>query len=270
MNNTRAVRDRELNPTEIERMRLLLSTFRDGSGQRVKNVDGSMPDYLGFERVTAIVLGGTTNESKHIFDVVAPGGPDRLPWGVSCKMASEASAKSNCWFMELSNSAKYLTAAIENRGVDWRTSPEKAGPILVGTVKSWHEAVRREFDVDASKYLLLTHDKAWREFQIISFGMDIVHAVDPAAIDWRVEGKNAEEGDPSSVAGYIDTDSGPLRLWQWYARSGGQLKFYPPKGWEEWSSVRFELEVAPVHDLQAKAEEYWPNLWGELDRARPE
>src|SRR5690606_25283606 len=84
MSIMQAVRDRPFNEVELEQVRLLLSTFRDGAGQRLK-VAGYMPDYLAFERVTALVLGGETNEDKGIFDVAVPR-PGGKSWGVSCKM----------------------------------------------------------------------------------------------------------------------------------------------------------------------------------------
>lgn len=259
VNDLQAVRDRPFDPDETEQMRLLLSTFRDGSGQRLKV--GFMPDFLSFERVTAYVLGGATNENKGIFDVAVPGGADRMPWGVSCKMASAQPAKNRCWFMELSNSAKYLTDALAAEGIHWQTRPEAAGPVLVATVGSWHERARGAYDVDASKYLLLTHDSRWRKFEIASFKIDILTRIAAADIRWVVEGREASVGRPSSVAGYIDADRGPHRLWQWFANSGGQLKFYPPIGWEEWRTGAFELAEPPVRDLKDKVEEYWPGGW---------
>ena len=80
------VRDRPMNSDEVERMRLVLSTFRDGSGQFVKSIGGYMPGYLDFERATALVCGGDTSEDKGIFDVAVPV-PGGLPFGVSCKMS---------------------------------------------------------------------------------------------------------------------------------------------------------------------------------------
>lgn len=173
-------------------MRLLLSTFRDGSGQRVKA--GFMPDFLSFERVTAYVLGGTTNEDKGVFDVAVPSGDDRKQWGVSCKMASTQPTKKCCWFMELSNSAKYLTDALEAEAVHWQTNPEAAGPILVTTVGSWHEKVREIYDIDASKYLLLTHDSRWRKFEMAAFDGHILTRIAATDIKWVVEGKQAAAG----------------------------------------------------------------------------
>lgn len=265
MTKVQALRDRPFTTTEIEQMRLLLSTFRDGSGQRVKA--GFMPDFLSFERVTAYVLDGTTNEDKGVFDVSVPGGACRDTWGVSCKMASTQPRKNSCWFMELSNSAKYLTDALGAQGIDWPSSPEAAGPILVATVGSWHEKVRRAYDVEASKYLLLTHDSRWCKFEVASFNIDVLTRVPAADIAWVVEGRTAAAGKPSSVAGYIDTGYGSHRLWQWYANSGGQLKFYPPIGWEEWRTGEFELAKPPVRDLKEKVEEYWPGAWPEAATA---
>lgn len=256
------LRDRPLTPSELERLRLVLSTFRDGSGQRVKY--GFMPDFLSFERATAYVLGGSTNEDKGVFDVTVAGPSGRKPWGVSCKMASAQPVRNRCWFMELSNSSKYLSDAIETAGFRWRDEPHKAGPILVATVGSWHDRARLDYDVDASKYLLLTHDSRWRLFELAAFDIHVLTRVPAQRIEWVVEGREAALGRPSSVAGYIETSNGPHRLWQWFANSGGQLKFYPPVGWEEWRSGAFALEEPPVHDLRSKVDTYWPDAWPDV------
>lgn len=249
------VRDRAFTPAELEQLRLLLSTFRDGSGQRVKA--GFMPNFLSFERVCASIVGGTTNENKGIFDVDVPGGIGRKPWGISCKMASTQPNK-RCWFMELSNSAKYLHDAIARADIDdWKSFPDEAGPVLVNTVNSWHETARDYYDVDASKYLILTHDAKWNTFQIACFDLNVLVRVAPTDIRWVIEGRDK----PSSLAGHIETCHGPHRLWQWYANSGGQLKFYPPNGWEEWSTPQFELLVPPIKSMKDRVDEYWPNAW---------
>lgn len=251
-----AVRDRPFTDWEVERMRLLLSTFTDGSGQSVKA--GFMPDYLAFERCTAIVLQGTTAENKGIFDVSVPGGRGRKPWGVSCKMTSTQPANRDCWFMELSNSAKKFADAFAAYGVDWTRNPEDAGPIVVETVESWHYAVQGQVDVPASKYLLLTHDSRWRDFEIASFDLSLRVADPYHDVEWVTEGRG---GVISSLAGYIETRRGPHRLWQFYANSGGQLKYYPPIGWEEWRTGAFRLESATGKTLREKVEDLWPGRW---------
>lgn len=245
---TLPVRDRSLAPHELERFRLLLSTFKDGSGQRVKA--GYMPDFLAFERVTAYVLGGNTMENKGIFDVVVPGEAGRHNWGVSCKMAT---VQQRCWFMELSNSAKKLNSAVTAAGTSWLTAPQIAGPIIVQTVCSWHEAERHRYDLDASRYLLLTHCKDWHYFEIASFNLNILTRVPADQVNWRAEG--------AALNGYIAVPDGEHRLWQWYANSGGQLKLYPPIGWEQWRTGPFELLQPPVKDPKHRVLEYWPDSW---------
>ena len=63
-------KDRPLNGRELERLRLTLSSFRDGSGQVTLKADGSMPGFRDYERALAAVLEGTTPEDKGIFDVL--------------------------------------------------------------------------------------------------------------------------------------------------------------------------------------------------------
>lgn len=259
-----AVRDRPLTSEEVEQFRLLLSTYKDGSGQRLKAPIGYMPDYLGFERVTAMVLGGYSNEDKGIFDVAIPY-PDSKPWGVSCKMTVSQPSANQAWFMEMSNSAKKLSDAQADAGIRWVESPELAGPKLIETVHSWHLEVQSDYDLPASKYLLLVHDRQWKKFEIASFSLNLIVSVSSRDVQWRTEG--GRPGAPSSVAGYIEH---PItrrehRLWQWFANSGGQLKYYPPMGWEEWRSGPFELEDCPIKDLRAKVEEYWPGMWPDVD-----
>ncbi|WP_374677412.1 hypothetical protein [Piscinibacter sp.] len=242
-------------------MRLLLSTFGDGSGQRVKA--GFMPNFLSFERVTAYVVGGATNEDKSVFDVSVPGGLGRVAWGVSCKMTASQPPKNRCWFMELSNSAKKLNDAVAAAGIaSWSRDPSGAGPVLVETVGSWHDAERGTYDVDASKYLLLTHCSSWRFFEIACFNVNVLTRVEAADVDWRVEGRR---GKASSLAGYIDAERGKHRLWQWYPDSGGQLKLFPPIGWEEWRTGPFELSRPPVKDMKDRVNEYWPGQWPDTE-----
>ncbi len=258
-----AVRDRELNDDEFERLRLLLSTFRDGSGQYLSKLKMYMPDYLAFERATAFVCRGETTENKGIFDVLVPSQKkSELPFGISCKMAT-AQPKDRSWFMEMSNSAKKFHDAFDAAGVVWTRNPALAGQVLVDLVASWHENVRAAVDVARSKYLLLVHDKQWKKFRIVCLDLDLRRA-DPATdVRWVAEGKGVKK---SSIAGYIDIGGGKeRRLWQFYANSGGQLKYYPPVEWAEWTTELFELEEPSVRGPRDKVDEYWPGLWPESD-----
>src|SRR5690242_10859023 len=102
---------------QIEKLRLILSTYQDGTGMIIK--DGrNLPGWRDFERAVAIAFNGKAQESKHVFDVIVPGKDDEDPYGISCKMRGELSKSSdrrsrNDQFlkgrisMEMSNAAKY-------------------------------------------------------------------------------------------------------------------------------------------------------------------
>lgn len=249
------IRDRAMHADEVERMRLALSTFRDGSGQFVKSIGGYMPGYLDFERATALVCGGDTSEDKGIFDVSVPV-PGGLPFGVSCKMSVSQPADHMASFMELSNSQKKFSDEFDRLGIDWRTEPEYAGPAVVELVTEWHKAVAQEFDILGSRYLVLSHDRKWEKFQLLCYPLDLTLADPYADVEWCNEGSG-----PSSVAGYISRGQRRHRLWQLFQRSGGQLKYFPPLAWADWRSEPFYLEEPPIKSIVEKVDEYFPGMW---------
>lgn len=250
------IRDRPLSSDEIERMRLALSTFRDGSGQYLKRLRKFMPSYLDFERVTALVCNGITSEDKGIFDVVVPVSAG-LPFGVSCKMSSSQPVLHRAGFMELSNSHAMFQAEFDRHSIDWRTEPEYAGPAVVELVAAWHEEVSDEFDLAGSRYLVLSHDSMWQVFQLHCYPLDLALADPYVDVEWCVEGRQG----PSSVAGYIAHEGRRHRLWQLFQNSGGQLKYYPPLDWADWASDPFSLEAPPIKGIIEKVEEYFPGRW---------
>ena len=230
----------------------MLSTFRDGSGQIVLRDGDSMPGFRDFERAMAAVTYGYAREDKGIFDVWVPTG-DGLPYGISCKMAVAQPAHAESSFMELSNSAAKFHAALARRSINWRHDPEAAGEALVDTVMSWHEAVADEVDLEGSRYAVLDHDRNWEVFSVKVFPLDLrtAHPIDD--VYWEALERRLD--------GWIDVDGRAHRLWQWYADSGGQLKYYPPLIWGEWSSPEFMLERPAAVSLRSRAIDYFPELW---------
>ena len=55
---------------EVERIRLILSTYQDGSGMLHQKGGSTLPGWRDFERTVAIVFGGEAQENKDIFDVL--------------------------------------------------------------------------------------------------------------------------------------------------------------------------------------------------------
>lgn len=251
------IRDRPLSEEELLKMRLLLSTFRDGSGQIIlKGTGESMPGFRDFERATAVVCQGTTPENKGIFDVlVTTDAP--LPFGISCKMAITQPAQNKASFMELSNSSKKFADEFARLGVDWTQQPSAAGEATVDLVTTWHTALGNEVDLTGSRFLVLSHDRAWRNFQLLCFPLNLQIADPRRDIEWRVEGRVG----PSSISGYVQAGERNHRLWQLFPNSGGQLKYYPLLIWADWTSPVFALEQPPVRTLLERVEEYFPNQW---------
>lgn len=118
-------RDRPLSADDLEALRLVLSTYRDGSGQNQTTV-GSMPGFRDFERGLASIVGGSAAENKGVFDVIrpVPGGPG---YGVSCKMARFATLSQQAAFAELSNAAAKFRAHLLGLQINWVTEPGLAG-----------------------------------------------------------------------------------------------------------------------------------------------
>lgn len=247
-------RDRALDTRELERLRLTLSSFRDGSGQNVvKSTGKTMPGFRDYERSLAAVIGGSTTENKGILDVVV--NTTAKPFGISCKMTAFPPAKNESSFMELSNSAAKFRKHLLSLQINWITEPMLAGPALVGLVSSWHEEVAAEIELDASRYSVFAHDRKWERFQILCFPLDLEIASPKGDIDWMIEGQ--------SLSGYIDADHGRHRLWQCYLNSGGQLKYYPPLSWANWVTTEFTLESPPAVSPTHRARQYFANLWPE-------
>ena len=131
----------------LERLRLILSTYQDGTGMIAAPGGMTLPGWRDFERAVAAVFGGVAQESKYVFDVVVPDAeyPD-LKYGISCKMRRELDRilrRDGRVTMELSNSANMFWRHLLKQGIDeanYRENPDKVGAALIELVSSWHEA----------------------------------------------------------------------------------------------------------------------------------
>lgn len=246
-------RDRAMNPDELEALRLVLSTYRDSSGQNQTKI-GSMPGFRDFERGLASVIGGTAAENKGVFDVIRTVTPGP-GFGVSCKMARFAPTAQEAAFVELSNAAAKFRAHLLGRQINWVTEPQLAGPAIIELVTSWHQADADALglDLQASKYAILSRSSNWTEFQLSAYPLDLYGFNPIGDIEWTSTKRR--------VDGHVDIGGRKHLLWQWYPNSGGQLKWWPPLAWADWATSRFTLEEAPIVLPTARAKEYFPNLW---------
>ena len=100
--------DRSPTEREVERLRLILSTYQDGTGMLQVENGLTLPGWRDFERAVALAFNGEAQESKAIFDVLLLS-QDRphIRYGLSCKMRRELNKikRTGRVSLELSNSA---------------------------------------------------------------------------------------------------------------------------------------------------------------------
>jgi hypothetical protein len=261
---------------EVERLRLILSTYQDGSGQyqvsllarrwAEGNHAKTLPGWRDFERTVAIAFTGVAPENKAIYDVLLPD-PRRqgISFGISCKMKealkSDVMNKGRA-YIELTNAAGGLWDAVKFYGLNetnFETNPAVVGKALVETVEAQHQAVdvgaQGNVDGSGSLFLTLQYDLRSGDYQLFQFPVDLPsHEV----IQWTaIPGRKNYR-----LVGTLPGKTHPIL--EWYAFSGGQLKYYPSIELATWQSERFKLEPLPEdtgHITLIKAADYFPLLW---------
>ncbi len=247
---------------EMEQLRLLLSTFQDGSGQLTVR-EGTLPGWRDFERTVAEIAGGKAPEDKGVFDVLVPDA--ELPTqyvGLSGKMRMELRRvdRDGRVTIELSNSARKMWDALGESGItmaDYTSRATEVGPALINLVKSWHLAASMyeaiPVSLDRSSYLALMWNKTTGQYQLFQFPLALP---DPSELFWYFT---------TTAKGHLNgDDSLGGRVFEWYGESGGQLKYYPPSADALWQSPVFRLEPVPTsarRPLSDKAQNYFPELW---------
>jgi len=253
--------DRPPMDSEVEKLRLVLSTFQDGSGM-LQMRDQNLPGWRDFERAVASVLGGYAQESKALFDVVLPLDGKSSLAGISCKMrdALPYLRRHGRVTIELSNSARKFSDALlkcEISKANYGELADLVGKCLVETVRSWHasaiQATRKNGVVQTSCYLVLLWGRKTGEYQLFQFPMTLA---DSDNLEWRQSGKR--------IVGTLDHQT----VYEWYPDSGGQLKYYPRVEDAMWQSKVFRLEALSLQAGQSglldKAREYFPEQWKDL------
>lgn len=256
--------DRLPTASEIEKIRLILSTFQDGTGM---NEGGKKPGWRDFERAVAAALGGEAQESKYVFDVLLTDSEKpEIQYGLSCKMGNQLDrvTRQGRAFMELSNSAKKFWDYLHLKGINqtnFKDKPAEVGAALIELVKSWHlqESLLQggHIDIQKSSYLVLAYNNmGW--YQLYQFPLELP---DAHQLHWYYP---IRTGKQEMIVGNLRADDSEGMIFEWYGQSGGQLKYYPPVTNSVWSSGRFQLEPLSnnVEDgLIAKVKMYFPSQW---------
>lgn len=251
---------------EVERLRLVLSTYQDGFGMlAVSGSSKTLPGWRDFERAVAAVFGGTSQENKSIFDVLVCD-PDKgdVSYGLACKMRGTLrdTERTGRVTVEVSNASGEFWDYLNAKGYDpanYREYPAEVGACIIEVVEGWHRSVSLEeggkVDLNGSYYLILSWDRSSGRYQLHQFDIDTPN---PNALEWSFP--PARGGGPGRrLVGQDETGT----LLEWYGQSGGQLKYYPLVSSALWTSEPFELEPLPEegHGLTGKAELYFRELW---------
>lgn len=249
--------DRNPFPNEVERLRLILSTYQDGTGM-LKQGTKTLPGWRDFERAVTAAFGGEAQENKGIYDVLILSGREGVKIGISCKMRGTLRTVQKHAYatIEVSNASGEFWDSIKTEGLtqeNYQTNPALAGAVVIRVVKGWHESVGieqgGEIDNEKSFYLTLQWNRRTGSYQLFQFPIDLP---DPNELKWEVSGRR--------LIGRINNHT----LLEWYGLSGGQLKYYPFTRSAIWQSDVFQLEPLPEnldYGIQLKAATYFPELW---------
>ncbi len=256
--------DRNPTPAEIERLRLVLSTFQDGTGM---NAGGTLPGWRDFERAIAAVFGGIAQESKAVFDVLLNDEikPD-IYYGLSCKMGDQLDRleRTKHAFMELSNSAKKFWDYLNLHNISqsmFKNQPQQTGEALITLVEQWHQEISIErggnIDTVNSFYLVLAYNqRGW--YQLLQFPLKLPN---PKLLRWEFPMRVRAN---QQIMGNLRAYQENRRVFEWYGESGGQLKYYPFIETALWKSEKFRLEpliTSQEYGILAKAMQYFPQKW---------
>jgi hypothetical protein len=249
--------------SELEKLRLLLSTYQNGTGQLATEEGSTLPGWRDFERAAALAFGGEAQESKAIFDVLIPD-PARpgLKYGLSCKMRGELNRidKDGRVTIELSNSAGEFWDHLRTKGINqtnYKSKPMDVGVSLIEVIRRWHEKVDSRkggnVDIAGSSYLVLSWNrKGW--YQLHQFPLELP---DPTTLKWYF---------PKASVRHLNGDDSEGSIFEWYGESGGQLKYYPLARNAVWSSARFRLESGKFESILDKVARYFSEQWEKAQR----
>lgn len=253
--------DRPPISAEIEKLRLVLSTYQDGSGM-LRHNQQTLPGWRDFERAVAFVFNAEATEDKGIYDVLLSGN-NNLQYGISCKMRGTLNLVLSKRYasLELSNAAGEFWDKIKQHNItpdNYDHYPAQIGYILLDVVNHWYQTVdfRRGGNIDNTRsfFLTLQWSKSPTKYQLFQFPILLPSADE---LVWEATGRQIRGNNQKGQ-----------KVIEWFGLSGGQLKYYPPIEDAIWQSSVFTLEPLPdIQDLRLwqKVQMYFPNQWKNLE-----
>ena len=265
------------NRAEEQLLALMLSSFSDGSGNETEKDGTSRAGWREIERLFAEYFTGEKHsEDKDVFDVIAPDwDKPSIAYGISIKSKQLTGSKSIFHehgdaraYLEIANSPAKMWASITKQtgllpqDFTNKQSPQAIGDALLNTIKAWKDEGKQRFekknlgktlDLGRSYYLTLSlspYDGSSRDIHVCSFKMAF------PKVSWTYRsGKCLRASDP-------DHPNEPLL--DWYANSGGQLKYYPRFDSADFSSSVIKLKKVVALSIAKRAHSYFSDDFEKL------
>lgn len=253
---------------QVEMIRLLMSTYQDGTGQlRISN-GTTLPSWRDFERSVATAFGGYAFENKGFLDVIIDGKEvgAKGKIGISCKMRNTLNdfLSKGSISMELSNALKKFWGLLQSKKIHTmghlRLVPQNGGKVIIDLYESWkYEAVHKlSVNLAESFYLTCLYDEKKGDYQLFALPFLLPK---PSSLKWAIREPKDGDENKGTLVGF---KKGKVVI-EWYGTSGGQLKYFPTIEDVIWKSKKFKLEPIPTVDkdygLIEKAKSYFPDKW---------
>ncbi len=206
-----------LTSSQVEKIRLVLSTYQDGTGQQTIKSGRTLPGWRDFERAIALALNGIAQENKAIFDVLVPKPGSNTYKGISCKMRRELKYPNvNIDVpIELSNSSgkfwDVLTDEYNLTRQTYKQYPEKVAQAIFTIVTEWHRnapaQMGAEIDLEGSFFVVLLWN-AKGYYQLFQFPLAFPN---PKHLHWHFPPD--EKGNPGR---HLRGEDEHGKLFEWY------------------------------------------------------
>lgn len=248
---------------ELALLKKFLATYRDGTGGNRESDGSSRADSRQIERCFAELLHGRTTESKAFYDFVVEsnesGGIAVRGASIKSKQAAklrdyakqEATMRS---YLELSNSSAKDWALCKDHGLtdaDFvaHRYPEKFGEVVLLRQQLERQASEHTYIAEQPNKTFMSKDcvfisvlyspkvKGERSWLVSTFPVQL-----PKPATWVFAGK-----------ALVGKDADGAKLYEWYARSGSQFKYYPKLSSRLNGTELFDVPKPTVETLRAKS-----------------
>lgn len=248
---------------ELALLKKFLATYRDGTGGNRERDGSSRADSRQIERCFAELLHGRTTESKSFYDFVVEsnesGGIAVRGASIKSKQAAKlrdyAKQKATMRaYLELSNSSAKDWALCKDGGLteaDFATHkyPDRFGHVILTRQQQERQASELAYIAGRPNKAFVSKDcvfisvlytpqaRGERSWLVSTFPVQL-----PKPVMWVFAGK-----------ALIGKDADGANLYEWYALSGSQFKYYPKLSSRLNGTELFEVPKPTVETLRAKA-----------------